>query len=108
MAISYRSTGALVQAVKLARAHPHARFTVPGDFPISASEILENFAQGVMRRCNRGLDTGNHRRFLDLVHDARIINDAKRRIRWSGRNLLNDQRLARRYPNVHNPPALDD
>lgn len=108
MAISYRSTGALVQAVKLARANPRARFDVPGHFPISATEVLQNFAQGVMRRCNRGLKLGNHRRYLDLVHDARIINDWKQRVRWSGRNLLNDQRMARRYPQVHNPPALDD
>lgn len=55
-----------------------------------------------MRRCNRGLEMGNEARYLDLVHDARIINDSMRRIRWSGRNLLNDARMAKRYPLVHN------
>ena len=108
MPIAYRSTGALLKAVRLARANPNARFEVAGDFPLSADDVLENFSAGVMRRCSRGLPTWNSRRWAALVHDARIINDAKKRIRWSGRNLLTDPRMARRYPHIHNPPPLED
>lgn len=89
MTIRYKSPGALVRAVRAARANPQMRFAVPNDFPLTAEEVLTNFRAGLMRRCNRGLDTGNEARFHDLQHDARIINDAAKRIRWSGRNLLN-------------------
>lgn len=106
-AIRYRSTSTLLSAVKIARRDPQHWFNVPGWFPIQGSEVLRNFADGVMRRCNRGLELGNEARYQDLLHDARIINDSKRRIRWSGRNLLNDARLAKRYPHVHNPPQLE-
>ena len=57
-----------------------------------------------MRRCNRGLQLGDPERYWNLVHDARVINDSKCRIRHSGRNLLCDPRMARRFPMVHNPP----
>jgi hypothetical protein len=108
MPIVYPSAAALTQAVRLARADPHARFEVPGDFPLSASDVLQNFSAGVMRRCSRGLPAWDNARWTELLHDAGIINDAKKRIRWSGRNLLKDPRMARRYPHIHNPPPLED
>lgn len=40
-----------------------------------------------------------------MAHDARLINDRARRIRWSGRNLLQTAEMQRRYPDVHNPPS---
>ena len=63
------------------------------------------FRRGLMKRCNRGLDLGDDDRFHDLQHDARIINDHARRIRWSGRNLLRDPEMIRLYPHIHNPAA---
>ena len=104
MTIRYKSPGALVRAVRISRANRQIRFAVPCNFPLTAEEVLANFRAGLMRRCNRGLDTGNDARFQDLQHDARIINDAAKRIRWSGRNLLKDVRMIRRYPQIHNPP----
>ena len=105
MAIAYKSTGALVRAVRAAKTNPNIRFHVPGDFPLTADEVLANFRRGLMKRCNRGLDLGDDDRFHDLQHDARIINDHARRIRWSGRNLLRDPEMIRLYPHIHNPPA---
>lgn len=105
MTARYKSAGALVQAVKIARADPSARFTVRGGFPLSAQDILDNFAAGVMRRCNRGLPAIDEQRYSDLCHDARVINDAARRIRWSGRNLLRTRKLALRYPHINNPDS---
>lgn len=107
MPIYYKSTAAIVLAVRAAKMNPHARFSVPGHFPLTAEEVLANFRAGVMRRCNRGLDIGNDQRFHDAQHDARIINDAAKRIRWPGRNLLRNRHLVARYPHIHNPPPLD-
>lgn len=104
---TYKSPGALVKAVRFAREHPHARFNVPGRFPIDAAEVLSNFASGLMKRCNRGLTMGNNQRYLDLMHDARVINDAANRIRWPGRTLLRDRKMIKRYPHLHNPPMFD-
>ncbi len=42
-------------------------------------------------------------RWPDLVHDARVVDDSLRRILWSGRNMLCDARMARRFPALHNP-----
>lgn len=103
MTARYKSAGALVQAVKIARSNPDARFNVPGGFPLYAKDILDNFAAGVMRRCNRGLPSTDEQRYIDLRHDARVINDAANRIRWPGRNVLRTRRLALRYPHIHNP-----
>jgi hypothetical protein len=36
-----------------------------------------------------------------MAHDARLINDAARHIRWSGRNLLRTPEMRRRYPHVN-------
>ena len=38
-----------------------------------------------------------------LSHDARIVNDSARGVRWSGCNLLSTPELKRRYPAVDNP-----
>lgn len=105
MSIRYKSTGHLVQAVNIARANPNAKFSVPGDFPLGSAEILANFRKGVMARCNRGLVIADDQKFIDLLCDARIINDAAKRIRWSGRNLLRTPALIARYPQIHNPPS---
>lgn len=72
----------------------------------SASLVVRDFARALDNRINvRGaVSMIGWDRWGDLVHDARVINDSKRRIRWSGRNLLNDKRLARRYPDINNPP----
>lgn len=104
MPICYKSPGALVNAVRAAKASPSMRFNVPGNFPLDASEVLANFKAGLMKRCNRGLPSDNEDRYQELQHDARIINDAAMRIRWSGRNLLKTAKMIKRYPEIHNPP----
>lgn len=43
----------------------------------------------------------------DLRHDARIINDYARRIRWTGRNLLRNADMITQYPHVNNQPFVD-
>jgi hypothetical protein len=72
---------------------------------VEAGVLLEQMSRALDNRINRrgGLSCAGWDRWSDLVHDARVINDSKRRIRWSGRNLLCDARLARRYPDIHNP-----
>lgn len=106
MSVSYKNAGALVRAVRLARANPNAMFPVNGDFPIRSSEIVANFQRGLMARCNRGLKIADDAKYADMLHDGRIINDAARRIRWSGRNLLRTPALIARYPHVHNPSGV--
>ena len=104
MTINYTSPAALTRAVRVAKANPNARFDVPGDWPLTSAEVLANFQRGLMTRCNRGLDTGDDASFHELQHDARIINDAARGVRWSGRNLLRNAEMIQRYPDIHNPP----
>lgn len=104
MSISYRSAGALVRAVTLAKHNPEMLFGVPGNWPLTAEEVLSNFRAGLMKRCNRGLDMPDDQSFHDLQHDARIINDWAKRIRWPGRNLLRHPEMIQRYPHIHNPP----
>lgn len=103
MAIRYKSAGALVRAVRIARANPGMLFQVPNDFPLQAEEVVANFQAGLMKRCNRGMNIGDDARFQDLRHDARVINDSAKGIRWSGRNLLLNHKMAKRFPNIHNP-----
>ena len=105
MSICYKSPAALVRAVRIALANPGMRFTVPGNFPLTSAEVLANFKSGLMKRCNRGLNTVDEQRYQDLRHDARIINDAAMRIRWPGRNLLRTPVMIRRYSHIHNPPV---
>ena len=76
---------------------------------VRADVLLAQFQRAVDNRINvrGGVSRVGWERSGDLAHDARIVNDAARRIRWSGRNLLNDARMARRFPAVHNP-ACDE
>ena len=46
MAIAYKSTGALVRAVRAAKTNPNIRFHVPGDFPLTADEVLFSTTRG--------------------------------------------------------------
>lgn len=103
MSVRFKSAGALVQAVKMAKSDPEAVFHVPGGWPITGQEVLEIFRAGLSRRCNRGLSVASDDYAAALSHDARIIQDAARNIRWSGRNLLKTRRLQKRYPHLHNP-----
>lgn len=94
-------------AVKMAREDASRSFHVPGDFPITGAQVLTNFQAGLMKRCNRGLNLCSDQKYADLQHDARIIKDSERRIRWSGRNLLRDRKMIKRFPQIHNPPQSE-
>jgi len=105
MTICYKSPGALVRAVRIAKENPDRRFEVQHDFPLYSADILANFQKGLMLRCNRGLSIVDDHRFQDLKHDARVINDAARGIRWPGNNLLRSKKLIRRFPHINTPPV---
>jgi hypothetical protein len=106
------SAGALVRAVRIARADPDAQFRVPGDWPMSAADVLNLWRRGVDARASRGLPATSARaarRLADLRHDLPIVEDyLHRRIRRTGcRNLLRDRWMQQRYPHIHNQPWYD-
>lgn len=109
MSIRPKSTAALIEAVKVARADPRALFPVPGGFPLTAGDVLALWERGVHARASRGLPQltpQQERRHADLQVDARRINDyVGQRVRHTGcRGLLRDARMQRRYPHINNQP----
>lgn len=112
MTIRPKSTAALLEAVKVARANPAARFDVPGQFPLSSAEVLLLWRNGVQARASRGLPALSARgeRFhADMQDDARRINEyVGQRIRHSGcRNLLRTAAMQARYPHINNQPRAE-
>lgn len=109
MSIQPKSTAALLQAVKIARANPHALFSVPGDFPLRSDDVLRLWQRGVHARASRGLPQltpAQERRYADLQVDARRVNEyVGQRIRHSGcSGLLRDARMQRQYPHINRQP----
>jgi hypothetical protein len=109
MTIRPKSTAALIQAVRVARQDPRARFEIPGDFPLSSDDVLRLWQRGVQARASRGLPQlteAQERRHRDLQIDAGRINDyVGKRIRHTGcRSLLRDPRMQARYPHINNQP----
>lgn len=109
MSIRPKSTSALLQAVKIARGHPGALFSVPGDFPLRADDVLKLWERGVHARASRGLPVLSaraERRYSDLQVDARRINEyVGQRIRHTGcRGWLRDPAMQARYPHINNQP----
>lgn len=109
MTIRPKSTAALIEAVKVARADPRALFSVPGDFPLRAADVLALWTRGVHARASRGLpalSARGERRYRDLQVDARRINEyVGQRIRHTGsRGLLRDAAMQARYPHINNQP----
>lgn len=103
-----KSTAALLQAIKLARENPSARFDIPGHFPLYAGDVLNLWERGVHARASRGLPALSQRaeRFhTDMQIDARRINDHARGIRHTGcRGLLRTTAMQARYPHINNQP----
>lgn len=109
MSIRPKSTAALLHAVKIAREHPQASFSVPGQFPLTAADVLRLWERGVHARASRGLPVLSaraERRHADLQLDARRINEyVGQRIRHTGsRGLLRDAAMQARYPHINNQP----
>lgn len=109
MSICPKSTAALLQAVKIARSNPYARFPVPHDVPLPSAEVLALWQRGVHARASRGLPQltdAQERRHFDLQVDARRINEyVGQRLRSTGsRGLLRDARMQARYPHINNQP----
>lgn len=108
MTIRPKSTAALLQAVKIARANPHARFDVPGNFSLYSDDVLRLWRSGVDARASRGLPALSQRaeRFhADMQIDARRINDYASGIRHTGcRGLLRTAAMQARYPHINNQP----
>jgi len=103
MIIAPKSTTALLKAVRAARANPYIMFDVPGRFPLSADDVIRMFQKGVMARCNRGMKSVEGRYDIeDWRHDQRVIQEAHRRIRRPGRNVLRIPALKARYPHIDN------
>ncbi len=101
--IAPKSTAALLKAVRAARANPYIMFNVPGRFPLSADDVIRMFRDGLMARCNRGMPSVEGRYEIeDWRHDQRVIQDAHRRIRRSGRNILRIPALKVKYPHIDN------
>lgn len=101
-----KSTAALIQAVKIAKANPRASFRVPGHHSLKAWEVLRMFRDGVMARCNRGIELTpaqewNHD---EMQLDARTINDyCGKRIRNTGcQNILRNLKMRAKYPHINN------
>lgn len=98
-----KSTAALLKAVRAARANPYIMFDVPGRFPLSADDVIRMFRDGLMARCNRGMKSVEGRYDIeDWRHDQRVIQEAHRRIRRPGRNVLRIPILKARYPDIDN------
>lgn len=103
MIIAPKSTAALIKAVRAARANPYTIFNVPGQFPITADDVIRMFRTGLMARCNRGLQIAEGRYDTeDWRHDQRVIQEYYRRIRRPGRNILRIPTLKARYPHIDN------
>lgn len=109
MPIRPKSIPALLQAVRVAKSNPHARFSVPGDFDLDAGDVLRLWRRGVDARASRGLpqlSPEKERAFLDLQWDSARINEYASRVRHSGcRNLLRHPAMKRRYPHIDNQPT---
>ncbi|HRJ52222.1 MAG TPA: hypothetical protein PLE99_05620 [Candidatus Thiothrix moscowensis] len=109
-----KSIRALLSAVVACKANPAIVINVPGDFPITGRQFLQDvWLRGLGVKCRRGLPALSQRgeqAYLDVQHDARVINGYYgQRIRHSGcRNLLRNQKLKRRYPHIDNQPADQD
>lgn len=116
MAARPKSTAALIQAVRIARSNPHARFDIPGDFPIGSDDVLRLWQRGVQARASRGLpelSARGQRRYAELKRhqfelqlDQRHVDDyVQRRIRHTGcRNLLRTTWMQKLYPHINNQP----
>lgn len=106
-----KSIRTLLAGVTACKANPAIVIDVPGDFPITGRQFLQDvWLRGLRIKCNRGLPILSSRgelAYLDAQHDARVINDYYgQRIRHSGcRNLLRDLELKCRYPHIDNQPA---
>lgn len=104
-----KSIGSLLKAVRLAKSNPYMRFKVPGDWDMTAKEVLRMWTDGVHARASRGLpqlSAKQLKRHLDLQIDARWINEYARGVRCTGcRGLLRDSRMKRKYPHIDNQPA---
>lgn len=110
MTIRPKSTAALVHAVRVARQNPQAMFSVPGDFPLRADDVIRLWERGVHARASRGLpalSARGERRYSDLQVDARRVNEyVGQRIRNTGcRGLLRDAAMQARYPHINNQPG---
>ena len=103
-----KSPTALLQAVRIARQNPRARFEVPGQFPLDSSDVLRLWERGVHARASRWIELteAQEREHELLLHDARVINDyVGKRIRHTGcRNLLRHPGMKARYPHIDNQP----
>lgn len=116
MSIRPKSTAALLLAVKVARQNPQAQFPVPGDSPMTATDVLRMWSRGVDARASRGLPElsargqQRHADMLRLQQDLAIdlikVDDyLLRRIRHTGcRNLLRTAAMQARYPHINNQP----
>lgn len=109
MSIRPTSTRALLQAVRLAKQCPQARFAVPGSFDLTSADVLDMWRRGVDARASRGLpqvSPAQEIAYSDLRWDATQVNDYACGVRHSGcRNLLRTVSMKRRYPHIDNQPA---
>jgi hypothetical protein len=105
-----KSPGALVAAVRIARANPNARFEIPHDFPITSAEVLALFSRGLTARCNRGLVISTSERATLACLDGRRVNEyVGQRIRHTGcSGLLRSPAMQRRYPHINRQPATGE
>ena len=107
------SAGRLIRAWRFFRAHPDGVLrTGLWDDPVWGQLEFSNWFRACLHAKINRFDPRTGRCFTAewqaaQIHDARLINDRARRIRWSGRNLLNTLELQRRYPDIHNPPTED-
>jgi len=98
------------RVVTLADTDPRARVHRPGTRDeVTAAELRDEMRRAMDRRiqARAGLEVGDGERLQRLRHDQRVLDDARRGIRWPGRNILADARMARRFPDVHNPGTED-
>lgn len=105
-----KSARALVEAVRIAKQNPNARFDVPHDFPLDSADVLRLWDRGLMNRCNRGLPeltAEQEREYRDMQLDADRVNEyIGQRIRHTGcRNLLRTAAMKARYPHIDNQPS---
>jgi hypothetical protein len=101
------SAAMIIRAFRFFKKHPEAQLQtgVWSDPVWTRDAFLHWFHDCLLQKINRG-DTRPWRCLTpqwqaDMAHDARLINDAARHIRWSGRNLLRTPEMRRRYPHVN-------
>jgi hypothetical protein len=97
----------IIRAFQFFKKHPEGRLRtgVWSDPAWTRDAFLAWFRECLNRKINRG-NTRPWRCLTpqwqaDMAHDARLINDAARHIRWSGRNLLRTPEMRRRYPHLN-------